>query len=178
MLVRPVLCHDVPGHPASCEQRIRDHRSVAAPGDRLGAHDDCGCLRCRRHQVIHGVPKRRRLHIVGIAPEAGVLPSQVRGVLERLAQTTEFPGVTVSKPGLLQTLAKRFRVELRIMAGARDRAHVHQLTDAVGLQQGEKVLDRPGRVSDGPEETGRHQNILADDGADGQVPPVGLIDGE
>ena len=49
VLVRPMLRHDVSDRPISRQQCIRDHRPVAAPGHRLGAHDDCGGLRCRRH---------------------------------------------------------------------------------------------------------------------------------
>ena len=46
---------------------------------------------------------------------------------------------------------QRIRIELRIVPGARDCAHIDELLNAMDFQQREKLFDWSGRMADGPE---------------------------
>jgi hypothetical protein len=54
---------------------------MTAPGNGFGAHN-CDSLRLRKiYQIVQILPELRRLHIIGEATEAGVMPSGIKEVL-------------------------------------------------------------------------------------------------
>src|SRR3954447_16472142 len=74
---------------ASRDQRVRNQRSVAAPGHRLCAHEDHTLLFREIETTLQTAFELRRLHVVGVATEAGIAPPGVRGVRPRTAPPTQ-----------------------------------------------------------------------------------------
>ena len=62
---------------------------MTAPGNGFGAHN-CDSLRLRKfYQIVQIFPELRRLHIIGEATEAGVMPSGVDGIPARMPEATQ-----------------------------------------------------------------------------------------
>ena len=108
---------------------------MAPRGKPLGAHDRRDPLARCGLEAVQPLPKVLRLHVIGVSAERGVHPSGVRGILARVASPAELAEVPVSDVGGLQRPPQRRLLVLRIVAGARNRAHVHDLLDPVRLQQ-------------------------------------------
>src|SRR5690606_16802868 len=75
--------HDVRDGDAAHGERVGDERAVAAPGDRLSAHDGDLFTTGEVDQFVERRGKLRRLHVVGKAAERGVAPSSVGRVGSR-----------------------------------------------------------------------------------------------
>ena len=80
------------------EKRIGDQRSVTAPGHGLRAHQDDLLARRPLDTPVQAVAERRRLHVVGIPPEAPISPARVPGVTSGVAQSSEAWQVAIVNP--------------------------------------------------------------------------------
>ena len=125
-------------------------RAMAAPRNRLGAHQDG--RRCSLRELDGAVERCGeclRLHVVGVAAEACVAPAEIDRITVWMAQAAEIFHVDVADSDALQGLGKRVRVELRIAARFRDGADIEELPDGVRAQQIEEFVDRACGVADG-----------------------------
>jgi len=59
--------------------------------------------------------------------------------------------VALLEPGIGQRLGQRIRIELRIVAGARNGADIDEKTDLMGAQQADEFIDRSRRMAESPE---------------------------
>ena len=57
---------------AACQQRIGDQGPVTSPWNSLGAHNRCLLLLGQFYQIHQSPLELGRLHVVRIAPEAGI----------------------------------------------------------------------------------------------------------
>src|ERR1700722_6743063 len=88
---------DFPHFNSSCQQSICYQGTMTAPGNGFRAHN-CDSLRLRKiYQIVQILPELRRLHIIGEATEAGVMPSGVNGITARMPEATQTGYVTVVK---------------------------------------------------------------------------------
>ena len=62
------------------DNRIGDQRTMAAPGNGLGAHDGSRLEISQCQKVIERILKFARLHVVGVSAEAGVSPQSITRV--------------------------------------------------------------------------------------------------
>ena len=72
--LRGVYIHDID---TADKQGISDEGTVAAPGDRFGAHDGGSLLAGQLNELHNGCGELRCLHIVGKAAEGSVVPAGV-----------------------------------------------------------------------------------------------------
>src|ERR1017187_10225249 len=122
---------------------------MTAPGNGLGAHN-CNPLRLRKlYQIVQIFPELRRLHVIGEATEAGVMPSGVDGITARMPKATQTGDVTVMKAGGMQGRRQLASIELRIVPRTWDGSHIDQSIHLVSFQKLNELRDRAGRVPDG-----------------------------
>jgi len=113
---------------------------MTAPGNGFGAHN-CDSLRFRKiYQIVQILPELRRLHIIGEATEAGVMPSGVNGITARMPEATQTGHVTVMKAGGMQSRRQFASVELRIVPRTWDRAYIDQSLHPVRFQKLDEFL--------------------------------------
>jgi hypothetical protein len=149
MGLAPGWRHDVFHRSPPHRQRIRDQRAMTSPRDRFGTHHGEPVGFCELDEVVEVVCKCRRLHVVGIAPERVVAPSGVQRIGKRPAQPPEPRHRQVTNADLLQRFRERRLVELRIAPRTRDRPHIDNARDLVGLEQAKKLIKTPGGMPDG-----------------------------
>ena len=67
-------------HPATAnDKRIRHELAVTSPGNRLSTHQSRRAIVGQVQELLSkGLPEFRRLHVVGVGAEAGVLPVGMR----------------------------------------------------------------------------------------------------
>ncbi len=143
--------HDVLDVIAAHQQGVGDEGAMAAPGERLGAHerDWSWTLRGQGQQLLQAGLKLGGLHIVGKAAERLVAPALVGRIGAGVAQAAQAGQVSIVDAGGLQAVGQGFTVELRVTPGAGDGAHIHHPRDAVHVQQVDEFIQRPRRVTDG-----------------------------
>src|SRR6476469_1563855 len=141
----------MPDGPSADSKRISNQRAMAAPRHCLCTHDGRRSVPALRHQRLEGSPKRLGLHVVGIAAEACVLPAGIDGVSLGVSQPAQARLVYISDFCMFQMLGQGIRIKLRIVAGTRNRSHVDEASDAVGLQQCQECVDGFRRMADAPE---------------------------
>src|SRR4051812_26676470 len=89
MLLCFLSIEDVQDAPAARFEIIRDQRAMAAPPDRLRAHDRGPFLKRPRGKPFNLVSKLRRLHVIGISTEGWMPPRGVVRIGLRLAPPAE-----------------------------------------------------------------------------------------
>ena len=72
-----LFAHDVFDANVVYQQRVADQRSMAAPWNRLRAHDGSPFLRGQLHEALQPQLKIRRLHVIGVAAKRGVAPAVI-----------------------------------------------------------------------------------------------------
>ena len=113
---------------------------MTAPGNGFGAHN-CNPLRLRKfYQIVQILPELRRLHVIGEATEAGVMPTGVEGIPARMPEATQSGHVTVVKASGMQGRRQFASVELRIVPRTRDGAHIDQSLYLVCFQKMDELL--------------------------------------
>ena len=137
--------------PAADGERISDQRSMAAPRHCLRTHDGRRSAPTLRHERLEGSEKRLGLHIVGIAAEACVLPAGIDGIFLGPSQPAQVRLVHIRDVRNFQMLGQRIRIKLRVVAGTRNRSHVDEAPDAMGLQQRQEFVDGFRGMADAPE---------------------------
>jgi len=137
---------------ASCQQRICNQRTMAAPGNGFGAHN-CNPLALGKFdQIVQIFSELRRLHVIGKATETGVVPTGIDGVPPRMPEATQPGHVPVVKASGMQTRRQLAPVELRIVPRTGDGTYVDQSSYTVHLEEVNELLCRAGRVPN------RHDN--------------------
>ncbi len=94
---------------AADDQCISDEGTVAAPGDRFGAHDGSSLLTGQLNKLHHGYCKLRCLHVIGKAAERNVVPAGIEGIGDENGVTLQalsyagnrFDGYAVTFPACL-----------------------------------------------------------------------------
>jgi hypothetical protein len=77
------------------------------------------------------------------------VPAEIHGIRFGMTQSTQLFQVHVSNPGFAQRRTECLAIELRIVAGARDRADVYHSLDAVRLEQCDEFFQGTRGVADG-----------------------------
>ena len=129
-------------------QCVGDQRAVATPGNRLRAHH---CDRPLRGQCVELGQTALEVvgeHVVGVAPEARVLPAGVRRVLACPAQAAEQWEMNVPKVATRKGRAERLAVELRIVARAWNRPDVDHDRHLRCTKEVDELVQRPRGVAD------------------------------
>ena len=76
------------------------------------------------------------------------MPAEILRIRPCVAQAPQFFQMHIGDFGGVEGARKLLTVELRIVAGARDGTNIYYTSNAVRLQDLEKVLQRSVRVSD------------------------------
>ena len=122
---------------------------MTAPGNSFGAHD-CNPLRPGKgYQILQIFPELRRLHVIGEAAEAGVMPSGIEGTTTGMPEAAQTRHVPVMKAGGMQGRRQFTSIELRIVPRTRDGAYINQALYLVCFQKVDELLRRACGVSDG-----------------------------
>lgn len=138
--------HDVLDGVAANSERVGDKRTVAAPGNGFGAHN--GAAFCfgspaqarKFFETGNTSGEFGRLHVVGETSKAQIIPAPIRRIGASAAQAAEFEQMRVRNARAAKGLRKRVAIELRIVARARDGAHVDQALNIVRFEKREKFL--------------------------------------
>src|SRR5438105_14822639 len=130
---------------APCDEKLGDQAPVAAPPDRLGAHEARrrASERLGERLLPCGSPHPR-----GVAPE-GSHAQAGEPLLARLAAeaAAELDRVLVHDAGLLERVTQRALVELWVAARAGKAADVDQRFDSGLLQRLNELFERPDSVA-------------------------------
>jgi len=119
---------------------------MATPGNSFGAHN-CHLLLFRKlDQSVQILLELRRLHVIGIAPEAGVLPRGIDGIWTGMPKAAQSRHVPVVKPSGMQAGRQLVPVELRIVSRTWDRAHIDEPFDLVCFEETDELGHRTRRV--------------------------------
>jgi hypothetical protein len=144
-------------HPARFEV-IRDKRAMATPPNCFGAHD-CGraCFRSNVEQSLDSFLELLRLHVIGVPAERRVTPRSVARVWLGFSFAAQLREMFVMDSVPVQRFFQSVLVELWVTLRAWERAHIDQQLGLVFFEQRNEVIDRPCRVSDGPDS---HDSII------------------
>lgn len=130
-MIYPVSAH---------RKRICDQRSVTSPGKRFRAHQ-CGTpAACNADRTDTAGVEFFALHIVGKPAKAHVMPTKIRGIFFRLAQTAKIIDVCIGNLRPAQRPRELLFVELRIMPGPGNGAYIYQGFDPIGFQKCDEFL--------------------------------------
>lgn len=135
-------------------QSIGDQRAVTPPGDCFRAHDHRRASGCEIDEPGQTLPEGARLHVIGIASKAGVLPAGIDGILPGVPEPAQTGQMHVLNSLLPERSPQFILPELRIPARFRNRADIDELPDAMHPQYFEEFLDRKRRVADGEDRQG------------------------
>lgn len=130
---RPNATRDLARLDASDEQRVRDQRPVAPPRQGFCAHQHDSFAPAELDAASQVLSECRGLHVIGIAPKAGVSPPHVRGVASGTTQAAQSGHVPVMNPSTMEGWRQMASIELRIVSRPRDRAHIEDSLDAMRL---------------------------------------------
>ena len=140
---RANAARDLPHRDPSNEEPVGNQRSMTAPWNGLSAHQDNTLLPCQLDRSVQASPESRCLHVVGIAPKAGISPTGVWGVLSGTPAATQSGQVAVVNPRAMKRPRQSVAIELRVVPRHRDRAYVDHSAYAVHLEKANELLDRP-----------------------------------
>ena len=149
VFLRIAVTDDVPDVDPAGDERVRDELAVAAPGDRLGAHHGRGSRPRELDQLVQLAAELRRLHVIGVRPEARALPGYVRRVPASTPTTAESRQPSIRDPDLRERGGERLALEVRMAPGGRIATHVGHVPNPVGREQPEEIGDGQDRVPDG-----------------------------
>jgi hypothetical protein len=119
---------------------------MAAPRNSFGTHHCNPFVLRKLDQFIQISPELRRLHIIGEATEAGVMPSGVEGISLRMPEAAQAGHVPVVKTSGMQANRQWFPVELRVVARTRNGAHIDQSSHIVRLEKMDEPHHWAGRM--------------------------------
>lgn len=137
---------------ASNGERVTDERTVASPGNGLGAHDGDRPLRGERDEPAQPVLEIGRLHIIGESSERGVSPAAIqRRIGARAPQSPEGLHMPIVDPAIAKDSPQRIPVKLRMMPGTWDGSDIDQLPDPICPQNSDKLIQPARRMADGEE---------------------------
>src|SRR6185369_2632440 len=143
----PDSAADLAHRDASDEQRVSDERAMAAPGHRLGAHQDDPLTGRQFDALADRRLERRRLHVIGEPSKTAVAPSEVDRVGTGPPQSPQTWHVRVPDMSGRQRCGEPVIGKLWIVTRAWNLPYVHQMLDLVPGQELEKRVDRPGGMA-------------------------------
>ena len=114
---------------------------MASPRHRLGAHHDHPLFTAQLHDSFERTLEGCRLHVIRIAPETRVAPAGVGGIFAGVPQAAQGRHMCVFNTLCRKAGGQGRAIELGILARTGKGADVHEMTDAIRLQQHNKVLD-------------------------------------
>jgi hypothetical protein len=117
---------------------------MATPGNGFGTHHCDPLALGQFDQIVHIFSELRRLHVIGKATEAGVVPTVVNGVPPSMPEATEPGHVPVVYASGMQSNPQSAPVELRIVARTRDGAYIDQSLYIVGFKKMDEVRSQTG----------------------------------
>ena len=117
---------------------VRNQRSMTAPRNCFSAHYSRRLATGELDETLQMFGKRCRLHVVGIASEAGVAPPRVKGVRLRASQASQSRHVPVVNSRVVQRPRQSLSIELRIVARSRDGAGVDDAPNAVRPEEADQ----------------------------------------
>ena len=123
------------------EQRICDKRTVAPPGQCLGAQERRWQFGGECDPAIERCCEFWRLHVVRKAAEAFIAPTEVHRIGTGVAQAPEVLQVSVSNVRGAKGGGERVRIKLRVAAGLRDGADIEDLRYAVSAKKFHEFAD-------------------------------------
>lgn len=144
--------HDVFHGVAADGEHVGDERAMAAPGNGFGAHDGAGLCPGKAFEAGERGGEFGSLHVVGETAKTGIVPAGVDGIGARVAQAAQFWEVGVGDVRAAKGLGEGVMIELRIVAGLRNGAHVDETFDVVRFQEREEVVDGTVGMANGEEE--------------------------
>src|SRR5947209_2994959 len=119
---------------------------MAAPRNRLGAHDGGRLLRGHFDESFQCLLEGRRLHVVSKTTEGSVTASDIDRIGGRVAQAAQGLHESVVEAPMVQGLAEGFAIELRVVPRARNPTHIDQSFDTVRPQERYQLLKAPRRM--------------------------------
>ncbi len=137
-------------------RRVRDQKSVAAPRNRLGAHDRGGLESRESQHIFKRLLELARFHVVGVRAEAGVTPLRVVRIAAPPPPPTKRWQVSVSQACIDQRSLEAGLREVRVSRRCGEGANIDQMCRAFPCKQSEKLLERTGRVPDRKKPNGVH----------------------
>jgi hypothetical protein len=156
---RPDGVGDLAHLDTSGQQRVGDQRPMATPQHGFRAHQHHALVFRESNTPIQTVRELRRLHVIGIATEAGVAPRGVRRVRSRMAQATQSRQVPIVNPRAMQSRRQSAATELRIVTRSRNRAHVDHALDPMRLEQSDERGERTCGVPDREDDERGHLDV-------------------
>jgi hypothetical protein len=132
--------HDVVNLNPAYRERIGDERAVAPPWNRFRTHNCAPLLPGQFDQSVQPCFKCRGLHIVSKPAKRGIAPAHVRRIVPCVAQAPELSQMHVAYPRASQLFRKDFPVELRVVSGSGDSAHIYDARDAMRSQKLQEVF--------------------------------------
>jgi len=97
---------------------------MAPPRYGFGAHDCGSSLFGQMNELVQGLLKFRRLHVVSESAEAGISPTYIDRVVMRMPQTAKPGHVPIPNRSLLKRAGQPAEVKLRVVSRAWDRSHI------------------------------------------------------
>jgi hypothetical protein len=146
---------------AAHDEIVGDDASMAAPPNRLGAHDRADVDGAKLDQFRQTFTERPGLGVVGIVPETGVLPEDVRRwprVLAARAQTAQGCDVAIADPSRRQVVWKDIHVEPRIGSRPGHGADIDDHARPYPDEQRRHLINTAGRMADGKEGLYTHRS--------------------
>ena len=122
---------------------------MASPRDRLGTHDRRFSQTANFHEFAKSLLKWRSLHIVRESPEGRVAPTEIGGILLRVAKPTQRVEMRVSDPTFFERSRERRFIELWIMPGFGNGSDIDHFLNPMGLEQVDELADAASGVADG-----------------------------
>lgn len=152
---------DVADLPAFEHHGVGDEGAMATPGDGFCAHDGGWGGRGDLREFGEAFGELRGGHVIGVTAERRVAPAGVDGIFAAVTAAAEGFQMRVSDAGCVERGCQFFGVELGDVAGFGDGADVHEMADAVGVEEGDELFNGVGGVADGVEDSLRHASMVA-----------------
>ena len=123
---------------------------MAAPPNRLRAHNR-GPTRAREIEQPHNsLPKVFALHVISIAAKRFVAPSQIVRIGAGAAPAAKFGKMQIFDARVSERGCQIFAIEVRIASRPGKAAHVDEYLDFERFERVNEIFDRERRVADCP----------------------------
>ena len=142
---------NVPNLVAERGEHIGDQASVTAPPEQLGAHDRCGRSASDHLELEQSGGELLACQVVGVCAERRMLPRVVRRFGVGSAASAKLLNPSIRDVLRRQRRCELARPELRKTTRAREPSHIHDRLDFLRLEHRDELVDRSGRVTDGPD---------------------------
>src|SRR5437867_688183 len=142
---------DVNDPHATRDEGVREQPAMALPRQRFRAHDGRPPVSRNDDESIQSGGELGSVHVVRVASKSAVVPSRVRAVMGRLAESAEILEVFVGDAPVREGPRERDLRSPRHSSGPGKVPDVGQQPNSIFFEEGEEFLERSGRMADGPE---------------------------